>query len=68
MNTQPVPASIPANPHRRYIAVVAVTEVTVTISGAEPFAIAAGYIWAPIPACANDIAFSPVASGTLILG
>lgn len=61
-----LPASIPANPHRRYIAVVASADVTVTISGGEPFTIASGTVWAPIPACINDLAFS--GAGTLITG
>ena len=61
-----IPASIPANPQRRYIAVVAATAVVVTISGGEPFTVASGTVWAPIPACINDLAFT--GSGTLITG
>ena len=59
-------ASIPANKDRRYLAVIPTAEVTVTISGGEPFTLAANAVWSPIPAPINDIVFTGV--GTLILG
>ncbi len=59
-------ATIAFDKDRRYLAVIASTEVTVTISGGEPFVLPVGGIWSPIPAPINDIVF--VGSGTLILG
>lgn len=61
-----LPASIEANPARRYIAVVPADTVTITISGGAPFSITAPAVWAPIPACINDIEFT--GSGTLVTG
>ena len=59
-------ANIPQDKHRKYLAVVASTEVTVTLSSGEPFTIAAGSVWSPIPAPINDITFT--GTGTLIVG
>lgn len=58
--------TIPQNKDRRYLAVVATTAVVVTISGGEPFELAIGGVWAPLPAPINDITFT--GTGTLILG
>jgi hypothetical protein len=58
--------NVPADNHRIYLAVVATTEITVTISGGEPFTLDAGSVWSPIPAPINDIVFT--GTGTLILG
>ena len=58
--------ALPTDKHRRYLAVVATTTVTVTLSGGEPFTVAAGSVWSPIPAPINDIAFT--GTGTLIVG
>lgn len=59
-------ASIPHDKNRRYLAVIATNTVTVTISGGEPFTIAAEGVWSPLPAPINDIVFT--GTGTLILG
>lgn len=57
---------IPQDKDRRYIAVIAITLTTVTISRGTPFTLDVGAVWSPIPAPINDIAFS--GTGTLILG
>lgn len=44
--------------HRRYLVVLAITDVTVTLSNGEPFTVAEGSSWAPIPAPINDITFT----------
>ena len=59
-------ATVAFDKDRRYLAVVATGAVTVTISGGEPFSLAAGDVWSPIPAPINDIVFT--GTGTLILG
>lgn len=61
-----IPASIPSDSGRRYIAVIPNGTVTITISGGEPFDVVAPGVWAPIPACINDIAFT--GTGTLVTG
>ena len=43
---------------RRYLSVLAITEVTVTLSDGEPFTVAAGSSWNPIPAPINDMTFT----------
>lgn len=43
---------------RRYLSVLATTDVTVTLSEGEPFTIEAGNSWSPIPAPINDINFT----------
>ena len=58
--------TLPQDKDRRYLAVTATTSVTVTISGGEPFTIAALGVWAPVPAPINDIVFT--GTGTLIIG
>lgn len=58
--------NIPFDDDRRYLAVIATTSVVVTISGGEPFTIAALGVWAPVPAPMNDIVLT--GTGTLILG
>ena len=51
---------------RRYLAVIATTNVTITISGGIPFTVQAGGVWAPVPAPSNDIVM--VGTGVLLLG
>ena len=51
---------------RRYLAVVATADVTVTLSGGEPFIIVAGSVWSPVPAPINDMTL--VGTGTMIVG
>lgn len=58
-------ATLPRNENRLYLAVKAVGEVTITISGGAPFTIT-DEVWAPLPAPSNDIVF--VGTGTMILG
>jgi len=58
-------ADIPQDKTRAYLAVIATAEVTVTISGGEPFTIPAGSVWAPIPAPINDIVFA--GTGTMVV-
>ncbi len=43
---------------RRYLSVLAITDVTVTLSNGEPFTVVAGSSWAPIPAPINDMDFT----------
>ena len=59
-------ANLPFNQNRRYLAVVAIVDVTVTISGGEPFILVAGSVWSPIPAPINDIVLA--GTGTMIVG
>lgn len=66
MASTALPASIPFNADRRYLAVIATSPVTVTIAGGTPFGLDTGSVWAPIPACMNDIAFT--GNGVLVLG
>ncbi len=51
--------------NRRYLAVVATADVTVTLSGGEPFVVVAGTVWSPIPCPINDMTLS--GTGTLII-
>lgn len=58
--------SLPFNGERRYLSVIATTEVEITIAGGTPFIIAAGSNWSPIPAPMNAISFT--GSGTMVTG
>jgi len=58
-NMQSVPLiDLGRDKHRGYLVVLAITDVTVTLSNGEPFTIAAGSSWAPIPAPINDMDFT----------
>lgn len=62
---------LPADQHRSYLSVVAVTPVIVTLQKPDgtdmtPFIIQEGHHWAPIPAPTNPIKFEGV--GTIIRG
>lgn len=59
-------SDVAVDKHRRYLAVIATTTVTATISSGTPFTIEAGAVWSPIPAPINDITFT--GTGTLVLG
>jgi hypothetical protein len=61
-----IPNNLPADSGRRYLAVIPVGTVTITIGGGEPFSIAEPSVWAPIPACITEIDF--VGTGTLVTG
>ena len=58
--------NLSTNPSRTYLAIVPTAPVSVTIGDGASFTLAAGVVWAPIPAPINAIEF--VGTATLITG
>lgn len=57
--------NLPFNKDRRYLAVIAASSVEITISGGQPFTLAANSVWSPVPSPINDIVMT--GTGTLII-
>lgn len=58
MESFPVGAPLLKDLYRTYLSIIATTDMTVTLSGGEPFPIFAGQFWSPWPVPSNDMTFT----------
>jgi hypothetical protein len=58
MKSRATSTPIPLDPERRYLMIVATTDLTLSISGGPSFVIPGGQAWEPAIAPMNSIAFS----------